>query len=332
MKKLFFLFLFFKIVLANAQIVSQVEFSQQGNSVVVEYVLVASQPQKVRLYFSQDGGKTFSKPLKKVSGDVGDGIVQGKKRIIWEVLEELPELEGANIAFMVEIADGLIWEAKNGRPRMEWVYIPAGTFTMGSPEYESGRDNDEGPQHSIILNEFKMSKYEVTFSQYKAFCKATGKQKPERHGQGRGKHPVINVDWYDATEFARWRGCRLPTEAEWEYACRAGTETPFNTGITLSMKQARINSIEVKRVGSYPPNSWGLYDMHGNVWEWCSDFHGSYPESTTYNPTGHSLGPNRVLRGGGWYDEQKTCRSAKRNNHGPSYRDVTVGFRIVVSD
>ncbi len=311
--------------------------SQEGKTLVVEYVLEASEPQEILLYLSHDGGKTFSKPLEKVSGDVGKGVAAGNKRIVWNVLEELPELVGDNVVFMVEIAEGLIWEAKNGRPRMEWAAIPAGTFTMGSPEHEEGRFDDEGPQHSVSLSGFKMSKHEVTFAQYDAFCEATNLQKPSDEGWGRGNRPVINVDWNDATAFAQWMGCRLPTEAEWEYACRAGSTTPYHTGSSLNSSQANFNSNDfnsnvrqTKPVGSYAPNAWGLYDMHGNVWEWCSDWSGSYSAGAQTNPKGPSSGSLRVLRGGSWYFNGRVCRSASRYNiFIPSSRNLFIGFRLV---
>jgi len=327
----------------SAQSVSTVLLLQEGKTMVIEYVLEASAPQEILLYFSTDGGKTFSKPLQKVSGDVGKGVAPGQKRIVWNVLEEVPELVGDNIVFMVEIAEGLIWEAKNGRPRMEWVAIPSGTFMMGSPDSETDRGNDEGPRHQVTLSGFKMSKYEVTFAQYDAFCEATGRSKPNDYGWGRGNRPVINVSWHDATDFAQWMGCRLPTEAEWEYACRAGTSTPFNTGSCLSTAQANydgnypysycIKGSYLERtqpVGSYAPNAWGLYDMHGNVYEWCSDWYGSYPSSAQTNPSGPASGSYRVLRGGSWNDLGRDCRSALRNNPGPSYRYSNMGFRLVV--
>ena len=222
------------------------------------------------------------------------------------------------------------------RPKTEWVNIPGGIFTMGSPSYETDRYEDEGPQHSVTLSGFKMSKYEVTFAEYDAFCDATGRQKPDDYGWGRGNRPVINVDWNDATAFAQWMGCRLPTEAEWEYACRAGTTTPYNTGRSLNNSQANFNDFDnpvgqTKNVGSYAPNAWGLYDMLGNVWEWCSDYwYNGYSGSAQTNPKGPSTGPHRVLRGGGWSRYFYYCRSAGRSFQAYSHRGNDIGFRLVV--
>jgi len=214
-------------------------------------------------------------------------------------------------------------------------------FMFATP---SRADDKEGPQHQVTLSGFKMSKYAVTFAQYDAFCEATGRSKPSDDGWGRGNRPVINVSWNDATDFAQWMGCRLPTEAEWEYACRAGTSTPFNTGDCLSTAQANYNGNfpysncikgsyfeRTQPVGSYAPNAWGLFDMHGNVWEWCSDWYGSYSSFHQTNPTGPASGSNRVLRGGSWNYLGTACRSAYRINFEPSTRFNGSGFRLVVS-
>ncbi len=227
------------------------------------------------------------------------------------------------------------------KPTIEWVDIPAGTFTMGSPTSEVARYDDE-TQHQVTLSAFKMSKYEVTFEQYDLFCDATGRSKPDDNGWGRGNRPVMNVSWEDATAFAEWMGCRLPTEAEWEYAARAGTTTPFSTGNNLTTSQANYDGNypyngnakgeyrqKTLPVGSFAANEYGLFDMHGNVSEWCSDWYGDYSTSAQINPKGASSGSYRVLRGGGWFIYANYCRSAHRDCFAPDFRHCGVGFRLV---
>jgi formylglycine-generating enzyme len=229
------------------------------------------------------------------------------------------------------------------KPTIEWISIPAGTFTMGSPSSEVDRSNNE-TQHQITLSAFMMSKYEVTFEQYDLFCDATCRKKPGDEGWGRDKRPVTNVSWDDANAFAVWVGCRLPTEAEWEYAARGGTSTPFNTGNNLTTSQANYNGNnpynnnmkgeyrkKTMPVGSFAANSLGLFDMHGNVWEWCSDLYGDYSASAQTDPKGATSGKSRVRRGGGWNDRALRCRAAYRDNCSPSYRDYSIGIRLVTS-
>ncbi|NTW34196.1 MAG: formylglycine-generating enzyme family protein [Bacteroidetes bacterium] len=230
------------------------------------------------------------------------------------------------------------------KPQIEWVNIPGGIFIMGSDTGEVNRHDDEA-QLQVTISAFKMSKYEITFEQYNMFCKATGKVKPDDKGWGQGKHPVINVSWDDANAFSEWMGCRLPTEAEWEYACRAGSDTPFNTGDNLTTSQANYdgnypynNNVKGKylkktlAVGSFAPNAFGLYDMHGNVWEWCSDFYSDYSLDLQTNPKGPSSGKYRVRRGGGWGDSSQACRSAFRDSGDPSGSGTGIGFRIVTNN
>jgi sulfatase modifying factor 1 len=224
-----------------------------------------------------------------------------------------------------------------------WIDIPEGTFIMGSPENESDR-NDNEIQHQVTLSAFKMSKNVITFDQYDSFCDATERKKPSDEGWGRGDRPVINVSWDDATAFAEWMGCRLPTEAEWEYACRAGSTSPFNTGNNLMTSEANYDgnypynnnpkgkyNKKTSPVGSFPPNSWGLNDMHGNISEWCSDLFGKYSISSQTNPIGASLGSYRVIRGGSWFNGARNCRSAFRNSGVPNNLLGILGFRLVVS-
>jgi len=230
------------------------------------------------------------------------------------------------------------------RPEIEWVSIPKGTFNMGSPSTEIGRFEKEF-FHQDTVQPFKISKYEITFAQYDLFCEATKKIKPSDEGWGRGNRPVINVSWDDANAFAEWLGCRLPTEAEWEYAARAGTSTPFNTGDCIDTKLANFDGnfpyIECNRgvflektlpVGSFAPNQWGLYDMHGNVWEWCSDLFNDYDNSGNVINESKSTIKYKVNRGGSWNSYANLCRSAYRNYDVPYYKDNILGFRVVMSE
>jgi formylglycine-generating enzyme required for sulfatase activity len=162
--------------------------------------------------------------------------------------------------------------------------------------------------------------------------------------QGMDNHPVIYVSWYGATEFAASLGGRLPTEAEWDYACRANTNTPYYFGTCLLNIHANYDwpypynmcyntnnfaPRKTQKVGSYPPNGFGLYDMHGNVWEWCSDWYGPYPQIAETDPQGPEIGPFRVCRGGGWSNIAKSCRSAMRYPR-PMEQARTLGFRVVI--
>ncbi len=226
--------------------------------------------------------------------------------------------------------DTKVTDTSINRQDIEFVYIPGGTFMMGSPAAEQGRKDDE-IQHQVTLSAFKMSKYAVTFEQYDRFCQATGRTKPG--GYPRGNLPVSRVTWYDAAAFAEWMGCRLPTEAEWEYAARANTTTPFYTGDSLTSDQANFNAKKPLPVGSFPPNAFGLYDMHGNIWEWCNDWYGEYDVNETSNPKGPETGKNKVLRGGGWREPALECRSAYRGGGlYPGTKGAGIGFRIVKSE
>jgi formylglycine-generating enzyme required for sulfatase activity len=227
------------------------------------------------------------------------------------------------------------------KPDIEFADIPGGTFMMGSPVTEQGRKDDE-IQHEVTLSAFKMSKYCVTVEQYNLFCESTGRKKPWYGPYGDDKMPVTQVSWYDATAFAEWMGCKLPTEAEFEYAARANTTTPFYTGNCLTTDQANFNGNEpysncekgINRkkpitVGSFSPNAFGLYDMHGNMIEWTNDWYGAYNINEKMNPKGPETGEIKVSRGGGFWLPGWRCRSACRAGDPPGNRGAGLSFRIV---
>ncbi len=239
----------------------------------------------------------------------------------------------------------------------EMVLIPAGSFTMGSPASEQGRKNDEGPQHNVTISRpFAAGKFEVSFDEWDACVRASGcSYNPRDQGWGRGKRPVINVSWQDARQYMEWlskktgRNYRLLSEAEWEYATRAGTTTAFSTGATLEQAQANFdasqayagsvtgayrNRNQTVAVGGYGENAFGLYDVHGNVWEWTEDcYNTSYNGAPADGSAWRSGGcGRRVLRGGSWSDYAVSARSALRSNANSDYRNHEVGFRLAVSE
>ena len=234
----------------------------------------------------------------------------------------------------------------------EMVVVPAGSFMMGSPEDEVGRRDAEGPRHRRTIDEpFAIGVYEVTFAEWDA-CVAAGGcngHRPHDDGWGRGRRPVINVSWNDAKAYVNWLSdrtgeeYRLPSEAEWEYAARAGMTTPFHFGPTISTDQANYDGkytygsgrtgvyrAQTVPVGSFPANEFGLHDVHGNAWEWMEDcWNDSYagaPGNSTAWTTGNCS--RRVVRGGSWNFPPRLLRAANRYLFGPAYRKYFIGFRV----
>ena len=214
---------------------------------------------------------------------------------------------------------------------MSFAPIPAGRFMMGSPETEAGRGADEFRREVTISRPFYLGERSVTQSQYESVM---GVNPSLFKGSNR---PVENVSWDDATEFCRrvsefsGRSMRLPTEAEWEYACRAGTTTAFHTGAAIRPEQAHFNSrTGTVDAGSFPANAWSLFDMHGNAQEWCADWHGPYETGPVADPKGPPKGESRVLRGGGWRHPPENLRSAHRGKSPPESRARDIGFRVLL--
>ena len=254
---------------------------------------------------------------------------------------------------------------------MEFVWVPGGCFQMGQTESgkeelvkELGRDKyekycaDELPRHRVCVDGFWMGKYEVTNAQYRLFKSVHDSKSYKGYSLNDDKQPVVEVSWEDAVAYAEWlsvrsgRKFRLPTEVEWEYACRAGTTTVRYWGDDAAQAccYANVADISAKRewstwtvhdcedgfmvtalVGSFKPNSFGLYDMLGNTWEWCSDWFGKnyYKESPKMNPRGFDSGSYRVARGSCWNNPPRYVRSASRNRRRPDNRGYALGFRLV---
>ncbi|MSR51339.1 MAG: WGR domain-containing protein [Gemmataceae bacterium] len=215
--------------------------------------------------------------------------------------------------------------------KLEMVLIPAGKFVMGSPKKEDGRCDDE-TQHEVTLTKsYYMGKYEVTQEQWESVM---GNNPSDTKGTNL---PVTHVSWNDCQEFIKklngiTKGkYRLPTEAEWEYACRAGITTAYSFGDKITPKDANYDDSgigDTVAVGSYKPNAFGLYDMHGNVWEWCEDWKVNYPKGAVIDPKGPAKGEYRVLRGGSFGDSESGARSSLRNYNAPSGRYGNLGFRL----
>jgi formylglycine-generating enzyme required for sulfatase activity len=237
------------------------------------------------------------------------------------------------------------------------MVVPTGSFLMGSPADEEARTGSEGPQHRVtIARPFAVGKYEVTFAEWAACVAAKGCTRnpvdddvPSSRGKqpvnpiddyvpwGRGKQPVTAVSWDDITkEYLPWlsrktgKTYRLLTEAEWEYAARAGTTTAFSTGQTIKPNQANFELRQPIDVGSFPPNAFGLHDMHGNVWEWVQDcwnvtYSGAPTDGSAWT-TGDCS--HRVLRGGSYLIDPRVIRSANRGHNASDYRISIIGFRL----
>ncbi len=238
---------------------------------------------------------------------------------------------------------------------IEMVQVPGGSFWMGSPEDEPRRDPSESPQHRVTVRSFYISRYEITQKQWRVLASQSAVAIPlsQTPSQFRGDGlPVESVSWREAKEFCArlsrlsGRSYRLPTEAEWEYSCRGNQTTPFTFGLTLNSDVAnyqaehvygsgmqgiyRLSTVDVGSLGA--ANAWGLYDVHGNVWEWCEDFFGPYPSKPQFDPRGPTNGTLRVMRGGGWQSIPAKCRSAARVAALGDLRRSDLGFRVVLPE
>ena len=274
----------------------------------------------------------------------GEEIKTESKQAFYFV-EPLGEVEGSSTSNVRETALGI-----------EMVAIPGGTFEMGSPENEPQRRDSESPQHTVTVEPFFISKYPITQAQWRfvaQLLQVNQGLEPEPCYFKGDDHPVEQVSWYDAVEFCvrlsqyTGRTYSLPSEAEWEYACRAGTTTPFHFGETITGDLANYYAKatyadEPKReyreqttsVGEFSPNAFGLYDIHGNVWEWCADhWHSNYKgapaDGSEWIEAANNDNHSRVLRGGSWHNNPEICHCAIRNYYNPDIEDNDIGLRVV---
>jgi formylglycine-generating enzyme required for sulfatase activity len=319
------LLIFFGMGITYAQKVTNVYATQDGNDILVSYTLETGSQCEVSLFFSSDSGVTWQGPLSDCTGDVGKNISGGQKQIKWNVLASRDQLVGKGFQFKIKAN-----ARKEFEPEM--IFVDGGTFQMGSTSGEI----DEKPVHSVELSSFSIGKYEVTQAQWKAVM---GKNSSKFVGCD--NCPVEQVSWDDIQKFIlklnqlTGKKYRLPTEAEWEFAARGGIKGK-------GYKYSGSNSIgdvawcsknstnKTHPVGLKKPNELGIYDMSGNVWEWCSDWYDKYDSIKQVIPMGPNSGKLRVLRGGSWFVDASYCGSTYRSGDVPNIRSSASGFRLVL--
>ncbi len=328
---------------------SQITLSWQAVTDAVSYAI----------YWREVGGAE-SRVSAKASSYAHTGLRNGTSYVYLVTAVSASGLESvssATVAAMPAPQPGDVFQdtLTDGSAGPEMVVMPAGSFRMG--DIQGGGDSNEQPVHSVSVESFAMGRYEVTFAEYDHFAEATGREKPSDSGWGRGNRPVINVSWDDATDYAAWLSqqtghqYRLPTEAEWEYAARAGTETARywgnnpddacayanvhdNTskevnGFSWTHHDCTDGYAKTAPVGHFQPNAFGLFDVLGNVWEWtCSEYESSYQGAEQRCVSTDDSGSPRARRGGTWLYEPWYVRTAYRDGNSHGYRSGLVGLRL----
>ena len=339
MKKLKFILCLVSQILSFpllAQTVSNVQAEQVGKQIVITYSL--DKQADISVCYTTDGGKTFSAPLKQVTGDVGRNIAAGNHTITWNVLEEVDKLIADDIMFVVIPSGDILTFTVNG-VSFKMVKVEGGTFTMGATaEQEKDADDDEYPAHQVTLSDYYIGQTEVTQALWKAVM---GSNPSYSKGDNL---PVEWVSWVDCQTFIEklnsmlsnelgGKRFALPTEAQWEFAARGGNKSK---GYTYSGSN-NLDDVAwysdnsgnyTHPVAQKQPNELGLYDMSGNVLEWCQDWYGRYSSNAQTNPQGPASGKNRLLRGGSWYDNAKNCRVSFRIGSASDFHSINLGFRL----
>jgi formylglycine-generating enzyme required for sulfatase activity len=318
----------------SLQILEGSPLAARGARRVLQQRLLVETHYQVRPAIERALAEIGSRSMQVASQDTADNHLMVATRSSAETQRERGDLQLADLA---------VFRDTPFAPDL--VVVPTGEFWMGSPEEEEGRDDDEGPRHRVTIEQrFAIGRYPVTFEEYDRFCEARGRQKPSDEGWDRGRQPVINVSWNEAQVYIAWLSeetsqvYRLPSEAEWEYACRAGTTTRYSFGDSITPEKANYADSGLSRtseVGVYPPNSWGLHDIHGNVWEWVEDdwhenYQGAPSDGSAWRDTERSRESRRcMLRGGSWgVVSSGYCRSACRSGVPADLRHNNVGFRV----
>lgn len=320
-----------------AQNVTNVTAEQVGKNIVVSYDL--DKAATISVCYSTDGGKTYSQPIKQVSGDVGKGVSAGHKTITWNVLSEVEKLVCSNLVFKV-ISEGGTQTFTVKGVTFEMVKVEGGTFTMGATSEQNDATDWEKPAHSVTLSDYSIGKYEVTQALWEAVM---GSNPSSFKGSTK---PVENVSWDDCQAFvsklnnllsSQLGGKRfsLPTEAQWEYAARGGNKSKGykyagSNDISSVAWYENNSGKSTHNVGTKSPNELGLYDMSGNVWEWCQDWFGNYSSSSRTNPSGPSSGSFRMDRGGSYIHDAWRGRVAYRDRGWTYNRYDWTGFRLVL--
>ena len=341
---------------AAEPVLSDISVSQRtdGSGKVDVYYTLASTGGYivVEMTVSTDNGATWSVTPnpQHLSGDVGGGVSNGNNHIVWDVVADMPNMCWPEARVKLNATDETeITILLPDDVPLVLVYIPAGTYMRGRYAGEQDSFDDEDPQHEVTLTQdFYLGKYPLTQQQWLALMGSwPGTAPSSSYGVG-DSYPAYYVSWDDAQNFitalnahitSTGQGSatfRLPTEAEWEYACRAGTTTRFYWGDDPDYTQigdyawytGNNSPYGSKPVGGKLPNAFGLYDMSGNVYEWCQDWYGTYPSGSVTDPTGPTSGSGRVRRGGGWGNYPRRCRSAFRNGNSPGFRYYYFGFRL----
>jgi sulfatase modifying factor 1 len=351
---------------ASGQRIENCRFEWDNIKISVSYDLIDNQQRLcvVDLFYSADSGLTFIGPLKKVSGDIGKNVLPGVgKKITWDVTTEPDLILGKSITFVVEVherRDSAFTETVEGVD-INMILVEGGSYMMGCPASELKNYPDE-IMHRVTLDDFYIGQTEVTIEQYMIFVKATKSHYPEWLEPGNTyninsnsvdknyylikgmslsnpDYPVTGISWKDALDYCYWLGdmtgkeYRLCTEAEWEYAANGGelcSGYRYSGSDTLAevgwySDNSGNMAHEVKQL---KPNGLGLYDMSGNVWEWCSDWYEIYDKEPQTNPEGPLAGIYRVDRGGAWSSYPERCTIWFRLDDGPLLRDFNLGFRL----